>query len=205
MTYTGQYMFSSRGANPAGSENAGIPNAVVIDRIQPDSRWWHPTHPYHIRPASNPNGDYGWVSLDQLKGYKSGTSGINKNQYAWTQENGVPEAIIRPSDGAIMTPLMKFDSVLNGKATQNLFKLTNNPEKFYRENMISGSNSGTSSNTYGNVNVEQQFNITVAGVANYEEFVSKMQKDNKFEKLVQSMTLDVLKGKSTIGKYSIKI
>lgn len=205
VTYTGQYMFSSRGANPAGSENAGIPNAVVIDRIQPDSRWWHPTHPYHIRPASNPNGDYGWVSLDQLKGYKSGTSGINKNQYAWTQENGVPEAIIRPSDGAIMTPLMKFDSVLNGKATQNLFKLTNNPEKFYRENMISGSNSGTSSNTYGNVNVEQQFNITVAGVTNYEEFVSKMQKDNKFEKLVQSMTLDVLKGKSTIGKYSIKI
>ena len=205
VTYTGQYMFSSRGANPAGSENTGVPNAVVIDRIQPDSRWWHPTHPYHIRPASNPNGDYGWVSLDQLKGYKSGTSGINKNQYAWTQENGVPEAIIRPSDGAIMTPLMKFDSVLNGKATQNLFKLTNNPEKFYRENMISGSNSGTSSNTYGNVNVEQQFNITVAGVANYEEFVSKMQKDNKFEKLVQSMTLDVLKGKSTIGKYSIKI
>lgn len=205
VTYTGQYMFSSRGANPSGSENAGVPNAVVIDRIQSDSRWWHPTHPYHIRPASNPNGDYGWVSLDQLKGYKTGTSGINKDQYAWTQENGVPEAIIRPSDGAIMTPLMKFDSVLNGKATQNLFKLTNNPEKFYRENMISGSNSGTSSNTYGNVNVEQQFNITVAGVANYEEFVSKMQKDNKFEKLVQSMTLDVLKGKSTIGKYSIKI
>lgn len=205
VTYTGQYMFSSRGANPAGSENTGIPNAVVIDRIQPDSRWWHPTHPYHIRPANNPNGDYGWVSLDQLKGYKTGTSGINKDQYAWTQENGVPEAIIRPSDGAIMTPLMKFDSVLNGEATKNLFKLTNNPEKFYRENMISGSNSGTSSNTYGNVNVEQQFNITVAGVANYEEFVSKMQKDNKFEKLVQSMTLDVLKGKSTIGKYSIKI
>ena len=114
--------------------------------------------------------------MDQLKGYKSGTSGINKNQYAWTQENGVPEAIIRPSDGAIMTPLMKFDSVLNGKATQNLFKLTNNPEKFYRENMISGSNSGTSSNTYGNVNVEQQFNITVAGVANYEEFVSRCKK-----------------------------
>lgn len=57
----------------------------------------------------------------------------------------------------------------------------------------------------GTLNVEQQFNITVAGVANYEEFVSKMQKDNKFEKLVQSMTLDVLKGKSTIGKYSIKI
>ena len=59
VTYTSQYMFSSRGANPAGSENTGIPNAVVIDRIQPDSRWWHPTHPYHIRPASNPNGDYG--------------------------------------------------------------------------------------------------------------------------------------------------
>ena len=129
----------------------------------------------------------------------------NKDQYAWTQENGVPEAIIRPSDGAIMTPLMKFDSVLNGKATQNLFKLTNNPEKFYRENMISGSNSGTSSNTYGNVNVEQQFNITVAGVANYEEFVSKMQKDNKFEKLVQSMTLDVLKGKRDVYKRQVII
>lgn len=206
VTYTGSYMYSSRGANPAGSIYSGKENAVVIEKIQPDSRWWHPTHPYLIHSANNPDasGNLGWVSLSQLKGYKTGTSGIDKDQYAWTQENGIPEAIVRPSDGAIMTPLMKFDSVLNGKATQNLFKLTNNPDKFYRENMVSGS-SGASSNTYGNVTVEQQFNITVAGVANYEEFVSKMQKDNKFEKLVQSMTLDVLKGKSTIGKYSIKI
>ena len=130
---------------------------------------------------------------------------MNEDQYAWTQENGVPEAIVRPSDGAIMTPLMKFDGVLNGKATQNLFKLTNNPEKFYRENISGGSSSGVVSNSRGNVTVENQINVTVTGVANYEEFVSKMQKDNKFEKLVQSMTLDVLKGKSTIGKYSIKI
>lgn len=206
VTFTGSYMYTSRGAQPVGSLFAGQENAVRIEKIQEDTPWWHPTHPYLIHAVSNPgpSGALGWVSLDQLKGYKTGSSGIDKDQYAWTQENGVPEAIIRPSDGAIMTPLMKFDSVLNGKATQNLFKLTNNPDKFYRENMISG-NSGTSTNTYGAVTVEQQFNITVAGVANYEEFVSKMQKDNKFEKLVQSMTLDVLKGKSTIGKYSIKI
>ena len=207
VTYTGSYMFSSRGANPAGSIYSGKENAVVIEKIQEDSRWWHPTHPYLIHSANNPSasGNLGWVSLSQLRGYKTGSSAIDKDQYAWTQENGVPEAIVRPSDGAIMTPLMKFDSVLNGKATQNLFKLTNNPDKFYREEMIGGATSGTTSNTYGNVAVEQQFNITVAGVTNYEDFVSKMQKDNKFEKLVQSMTLDVLKGKSTIGKYSIKI
>lgn len=207
VTYTGSYMYSSRGANPAGSIYSGKENAVVIEKIQEDSRWWHPTHPYLIHSANNPSasGNLGWVSLSQLRGYKTGAAGIDKDQYAWTQENGVPEAIVRPSDGAIMTPLMKFDSVLNGQATQNLFKLTNNPEKFYRENLLSGSSPNTASNNYGNVSVEQQFNITVAGVSNYEEFVSKMQKDNKFEKLVQSMTLDVLKGKSTIGKYGIKI
>ena len=204
VTFTGSYMFSSRGANPTGSENSGVPNAVVIDRIQPDSRWWHPTHPYHIRPANNPRGDYGWVALSQLKGYKTGARQIDEDQYAWTQENGVPEAIVRPSDGAIMTPLAKFDSVLNGAATKNLFKLTNSPEKFFRENMSGGTVPTVTSRSDNPVTIENSINISLPGVTNYEEFVAKMQRDNKFEKMIQSMTLDVLKGKSTIGKYNVK-
>lgn len=61
------------------------------------------------------------AELKKIKGFKSGTSKILKNQLAWTQEDGA-ELIIKPSSNSILTPLSKGDGVINADLTKNLME-----------------------------------------------------------------------------------
>ncbi len=64
----GRYYYSSDGISPSGSKHLG--GTVYITKVNTKS--WA-TKPYHISTGSTlGNGDLGWVSLDQLKGYKTG-------------------------------------------------------------------------------------------------------------------------------------
>ena len=45
-------------------------------------------------------------------------------------------------------------------------------------------------------------NIEIDHVEDYNDFVRQLQKDSKFEKMIQSMTLGRLSGKSPLDKYS---
>jgi len=58
--------------------------------------------------------------INQYTGYASGTKRVDKDKLAWTQENG-KEIIVRKSDGAILTPLSKGDSVIPNNLSNNLF------------------------------------------------------------------------------------
>jgi hypothetical protein len=58
-------------------------------------------------------------------GFASGTRRIGKNMSAWTQEDGT-ELIVRPSDGAILTPLKAGDGVIPADLTKNLFEMARN-------------------------------------------------------------------------------
>lgn len=139
--------------------------------------------------------------------FKQGTYKINKDQMAWTQENGVPEAIIRPSDGAILTPLAKEDMVLNGNATANLFSMMNDPSKFIKDSLFENSNASTVPNISNNTNSVsvnlENVNFTLPNVKNYDEFIYAMQHDKKFESLIKSMTTDRLFGGSSLKKYRV--
>ena len=138
-------------------------------------------------------------------GYKKGVYNLKQNELAWTQEDNKQEVIIRKSDGAILTPLLKGDSVLNNNATSNLWDMTNNPSKFINDNLASNvdiSNGNNISN--GNVNNEINMNITLPNVKNYNEFVSQLQKDSKFERMIQDMTVNQLSGKSSLNKFRHK-
>ena len=135
-------------------------------------------------------------------GYATGAKRIKKNEYAWTQEKGF-EAIIRPSDGAILTPLAKNDSVLNASATQNIWDMANNPMQFIKDNLsipvsVSPALSG------GNYDIQQSVAITLPNVTNYNEFVSELQRDKKFEKMIQDMTVNQLTNKNALAKYKYK-
>ena len=44
-------------------------------------------------------------------------------------------------------------------------------------------------------------NIPIENVSDYNDFVRQLQKDSKFEKMVQTMVLEPIAGNSTIGKY----
>ena len=139
------------------------------------------------------------------KAYATGSRLINKNQTAWTQENG-REAIIRPSDGAVLTPLAKGDSVLNNAATDNLFKFTNDPTNFIKENLVGSLNAGTTSSNINNnstsINLEN-VNFNLPNVKNYDEFFAKMQGDKRFEQMIQSMTVGRMMGQSKYNKYHV--
>lgn len=138
------------------------------------------------------------------KGYASGARSIYSSGLAWTQERG-PEAILRPSDGALLTPLAKGDSVLNANATSNIWEMANNPKDFIAGNLDGRYIGAVSATPNGerDINNTIYLNMDLSGIHNYSEFMNAARVDPKFEKLVQAMTTDRLAGKSSHSKNSI--
>lgn len=147
------------------------------------------------------SGYTGWFRESDVKALAVGAKRIDDDQYAWTQEEG-PEMIVRPSDGAILTPLAKNDSVLTADATRNIWDMANDPTKFIRDNF--GTNAPdapvvTGGNTTYTQNLESVV-FSLPNVKNYEQLLASMQKDKNFERLISSMTLDKLAGKNSLTK-----
>lgn len=148
------------------------------------------------------SGYTGWFRESDVSALAKGKRLIDEDQLAWTQENGA-EMIVRPSDGAILTPLAKNDSVLNAAATQNIWDMANNPSAFVRDNLGLGGGSVSPVTTGGTTNITQDIqNVTfnMPNVRNYEQLLASMQKDRNFERLINSMTLDKIAGKNSLSK-----
>ena len=148
------------------------------------------------------SGYTGWFKKSDVKAYAKGMRLIDNDELAWTQENGA-EMIVRPSDGAILTPLAKNDSVLNAAATQNIWDMANDPSSFVRDNLGIGGSSVSPAATTGNTNITQNLEnivFSLPNVKNYEELLVSMQKDRNFERLINSMTLDKIAGKNGMTK-----
>ena len=194
---SGQYYYDSQGKKPSGSHNLG--KQVYITSI--NTKDWA-TYPYHISTGNKlGKGDLGWLKLNQLSGYASGKKRISNGQYAWTQENG-QEYIIRPSDGAILTPVAKGDSILNAAASGNIWSMANNPAEFIKDNLgldnTNIPNSANVNNTYSQHIDNVVFRMD--NVKNYEEMLYALKDDRRFEKLVTAMTIDRIAGKSSLAK-----
>lgn len=194
---SGKYYYDSQGVTPAGSKNHG--KQVYITNVNKKS--WA-THPYHISTGKKlGQGDLGWLKLNQISGYATGKKNFLNNEIAWTQENG-QEFIVRPSDGAILTPIAKGDSVLTSAASSNIWDMANSPADFIKDNL----NLGTT-NVPNNSNVQSNYTqhldkviFNLPNVKNYEELLSALQKDPKFDKLIKAMTIDQIAGKSSLAK-----
>lgn len=208
VTYTGEYMYSAVGTRPVGSLYSGKNKGVVIKQIQPDSRWYHPTHPYLIGPADKQGGVFGWVSLDQLHGYKTGTFNLPENEFALVDEGYRKELVINPDgsmrmpDGSILTPLAKGSSVLNAAATENFYKFANDPTGFLQGIGNSAGNitppvSGAVNDIHNEIHVSCVF----PNVSTYEEFMYKLQHDTKAEKMIKDITLGAISGQNSLNKY----
>ena len=194
---SGIYYEDSYGGGRHGSHNRG--GSVYITNIHSGS-----PYPYHISTGKRlGSGDLGWLKLSQISGYATGVKNLPNSELAWTQEGNKEEYIIRKSDGAILTPIAKKGSVLNHEASGNIWNMANNPSDFIRDNLDLGAtqnipNNGSSQNVY-NQNLENVvFNFP--NIKNYEQLLREMQKDKKFEKLILSMTIDRVAGKSSLSK-----
>ena len=148
------------------------------------------------------SGYTGWFRESDVTALAKGKRLIDEDQLAWTQENG-PEMIVRPSDGAILTPLAKNDSVLNADATQNIWDMANNPSGFVRDNLGIGGSAVAPVASGGTTNYTQNLENVVFSLPNvksYDELLASMKKDRNFERLIDSMTLDKLAGKNSLTK-----
>ena len=138
--------------------------------------------------------------MKKANAYAVGSKKILDDEWAWTQENG-NEIIMRPSDGAILTPLAKGDSVLTSAASENLWNMANDPTKFikaYSAPKIIGTTRA------GNVTNEVHMSITLPNVTNYTEFVTQLQKDKRFESMIQDMTVNQLTNAGSLAKFKYK-
>lgn len=200
---TGTWYEASDGTGDTGNVKLNGATSWEVEKINDGSKY-----PYHLISYNSKGKKVGsgWVKLSQLSGYARGARRIDEDQAAWTQENG-QEYIIRPSDGAILTPLAKRDSVLTATATQNIWDMANNPGQFIRDNMVVTAtipNVKTVDTTNGAVETSMHIEFILPNVSDYNSFISHMQRDKKFEKMVQDMTINQLSGGSQLAKYRYK-
>jgi hypothetical protein len=161
----------------------------------------------HIR-IHNAHEDYwGWVYKQHIKAYAKGARHIGRSGDAWTQEYGT-EAILRPTDNAMLTRLRAGDTVLNAGATDNIFDFGNNPKEFLANLGFDSANNalklrdilGSRGIDVGGISI----NIPIDHVENYDDFMNKMTTDGRFEKFIQSMTVDRLAGGSKFSKRTFR-
>lgn len=206
VTYkSGKYYATSSGTGSSGDKHKG--KSVYITRIKKGAK-----RPYHISTGKKfGSGDLGWVNLSQLKGYARGTNNVPYDQLAWTQEGHKPEAIIRKSDGAVLTPLGKGDLVLNADATKNLTSMANMPADFISKNMgldvnrVASAVNNINKVSNGTVNNDIHLTMNLPNVTNYEEFRAHIKHDMAHDKdmigLLQAMTVGEMSGGSSLRKY----
>lgn len=195
---SGSYYYSSDGLTPTGNQLLG--QTVYITKIN-NASW--ATKPYHIARDAAGTRPLGWVSLDQLRGYKTGSKYIPKDQLAWTNEDGNPETIIT-KDGSILTPLPKGSSVLNTEAHNNIWDMATDPSDFIKRNLdIDTSALLAQNNKPSQINNTISINIPIGRVQDYNDFIRQLQNDPKAEKLIQSIAFDQVTGRGKMGKYKV--
>lgn len=180
--------------------SAELANDPKITRINKGSKY-----PYAIDATDGT--ELGWVKLNQLKGYASGIMRVPNDQLAWTQEQG-EEAIVR-NDGSILTPLSRDVSVLNADMTKNLWDFMGNPGSFlsdYSDGFVNSEKYSTK-NEESNVNIASVFdNVTfnLPNVIDSQAFVRELVTNKKAERAIQAMTIDRIRGGSSLAKYKYK-
>lgn len=159
-----------------------------------------------------------WKILDALKAkkYASGTKYVKKDEWANINEQGqeiltLPDGSIQLPDGSILKHLTKGTGVINNPNTEKLLGLADNYEALQRvaSSVDTGSlfNRGVGLNgvalagNKGNNNIDCNISFTLPNVMNYEQFMSKMQHDPKFDGMIQSMTIGRINGKTALNKY----
>lgn len=136
--------------------------------------------------------------------YAVGLKNAPKAENAWVNELG-SESIVKPSENAIVTHIAKGDSVLTADATRNIWDMASDPSDFISKNLFSnGVRSDVEPRVYVDNRKIGEVEFNLPNVLNYEDFMRRMQRDNKFEGMIQDMTIGVVAGKSTLAKNKYK-
>ena len=136
--------------------------------------------------------------------YAVGLKNAPKAENAWVNELG-NESIVKPSENAIVTHIAKGDSVLTADATRNIWDMASDPSDFISKNLMSNK-AIPSIEPYMNIDNRQvgEVSFNLPNVRNYEEFMRRMQRDDKFEKMICDMTIGRINGGSQFSKLKYR-
>lgn len=156
VTYTGSYFYDSWGVTPLGNMYSGVPNGVVIDGYSSSEFGGSATRTgdfkVHIKSADGRYGDLGWVRLDQISGYSTGTKGVDKSfELAKIDEQGKELRIKRGGD--VYDMFQYGDAVVPKQLTDNLFTLAEHKNDLLSSVVSRNTNVGDAKieNNYGSL------------------------------------------------------
>ena len=156
VTYTGSYFYDSWGVTPLGNMYSGVPNGVVIDGYSSSEFGGSATRTgdfkVHIKSADGRYGDLGWVRLNQISGYSTGTKGIDKSfELAKIDEQGKELRIKRGGD--VYDMFQYGDAVVPKQLTDNLFTLAEHKNDLLSSVVSRNTNVGDAKieNNYGSL------------------------------------------------------
>ena len=152
---SGDYYYSSDGQSPAGNEMRG--QEVYITSIN-NASWAQKK--YHIsRTPRFGERDLGWVSLDQLKGYASGTKKIaNAEEVARVNEGNKRELLIRYGSATGNAAVFHYgDSVVKADLANNIVELAKNKDDIFQT--LNRTNNSTTNPTIINNHYDNMINV----------------------------------------------
>ena len=171
------------------------PNGTVVDmdNIDPKTGRW--------------NGQGGDVKL-----YATGTKNAKRGLAIVSESEYGDEIILDNHGNAILargTQLYPFEggeTVINANDTSKILNNVFSPlkEQEFLGNMIKKPNYSSSYGMHksnNNITNDISMNITLPNVTDYNSFVTQLQSDKRFEKIIQSMTSDRMLGKNSLNKY----
>lgn len=134
---SGDYYYSSDGQSPAGNEMRG--QEVYITSVN-NANWAQKK--YHISRTSRfGERDLGWVSLDQLRGYASGTKKfVNGSEIVRINEGNNHEMMVRRGGlTGTATTITYGDAVVNARLSKNIMDLGEHKDDIYSSLNIANS------------------------------------------------------------------
>lgn len=152
---SGDYYYSSDGQSPAGNEMRG--QEVYITSVN-NANWAQ--RKYHIsRTPRFGERDLGWVSLDQLKGYASGTKKIaNAEEVARVNEGNKRELLIRYGSATGNAAVFHYgDSVVKADLANNIVELAKNKDDIFQT--LNRTNNSTTNPTIINNYYDNMINV----------------------------------------------
>lgn len=152
---SGDYYYSSDGMNPAGNEMRG--QEVYITSVNNAS--WAQRKIHISRTPRFGERDLGWVSLDQLKGYASGTKKIaNAEEVARVNEGNKKELLIRYGSATGNAAVFHYgDSVVKADLANNIVELAKNKDDIFQT--LNRTNNSTTNPTIINNHYDNMINV----------------------------------------------
>ena len=154
----------------------------------------------------------GWVDPDQLKGYATGTTNARRG-FNMVSEAG-DEIVLDNRGNAVLAkgkqlyPFEGGETVIKASETANILKngLVPLSEQAFLNGLIMKPNYSAMQSLQrasGSVSNDIKMNITLPNVTDYDSFVTQLKSDKRFEKIVQSMTIDRALNKNSLSKNKL--